>query len=50
MEDLETAMNLSENFPQNVLIVKYEELVTKPDHAIPLILKVAPLFTESFLH
>ena len=40
MEDLEGARKLSQNFPHNVLIVKYEELVNKPEEAISLILKV----------
>ena len=38
--DLEDAITLSRSHPENVIIVKYEELVTRPLDAIPIILKV----------
>ena len=38
--DLEDALTLSRSHPENVIIVKYEELVTRPLDAIPIILKV----------
>ena len=40
-EDLETAIHLSTSHPNNVLVVKYEELVTQPLDVIPIILKVS---------
>lgn len=38
--DLEDALTLSRSHPENVIIVKYEELVTRPLDVIPIILKV----------
>ena len=38
--DLSDAVTLSRSHPDNVLIVKYEELVTRPLDVIPIILKV----------
>ena len=38
--DLGDAVSLSSSHPDNVLIVKYEELVTRPLDVIPIILKV----------
>ena len=39
--DLGDAVSLSSSHPDNVLIVKYEELVTRPLDVIPIILKVS---------
>lgn len=41
--DLEDALTLSRSHPENVIIVKYEELVTRPLDAIPIILKFLDL-------
>ena len=38
--DLRDAVTLSRSHLDNVLIVKYEELVTRPLDVIPIILKV----------
>ena len=39
-EDLEHARKLQQSHPSNILIIKYEELVTFPHDIIPIILKV----------
>ena len=41
--DLRDSVTLSRSHPDNVLIVKYEELVTRPLDVIPIILKVGSI-------
>ena len=48
--DLSDAVTLSRSHPDNVLIVKYEELVTRPLDVIPIILKVDSIKVFKMLH
>jgi len=40
LEDIQHAKKLEEEYPKNILIVKYEELVSFPEKSIPMIFKV----------
>ena len=43
--DLRDAEHLARQRPGSVLVVKYEELVTQPRAVIPIILKVAAIYS-----